>query len=433
MRRPAVLVLAAVAGLSVPVAVSPVRAAVEVNLEVVGHSQLGGGPWDDVAVAGRTAVVTEKGAACATGAAVLVDLADPRHPRPAGPLPLPAGVTVVDVAAVAVSTPALTGDLLAVAFSSCSAGPPGVLYYEVTDAAGPRLLARLDRDDARAVSLAVRPDGRVVSAVANPTTVLVDDVTDPARPVALARWVRPPSDARGDCAPAAAGVTLSEAGDRAVAVFGDSGIYDLDLADPARIVLAGYAGLDAGGGRPSAAAVLPVGRRTVAVVSEVDAACADPPPSGRGLRLLALDRQRGPADAGALRLPSPAAPGRLAASGELAFVAWHADGLRVVDLGQVTPRVTAQFVPPAADVVGVAVRPDDVLVVDLVQGLYVLRRPDEGKAESLGQKIKNAAGFIAFPVAAGLLLTVPRLVMGHQGARSRSGAPVPARVPRRRR
>jgi hypothetical protein len=155
---------------------------------------------------------------------------------------------------------------------------------------------------------------------------------------------------------------------------------------------------------------------------------------GRGLRLLALDRQAAPAEAGEVRLPSPAAPGRLVASGELAFVAWHADGLRVVDLGQVTPKVVAQFIPPSGDAAGVALLPDAVVVTEAGSGLYVLVRPDEGSPESLWQKLKNAAGFMIFPLGGALLVTVPRLVMGHQGARSRSPAPAPtpARVPRRR-
>ena len=159
-----------------------------------------------------------------------------------------------------------------------------------------------------------------------------------------------------------------------------------------------------------------------ALVSEADRMCGGDEPTGRGLRLLALDRQTGPADAGQVRLPSPAPPGRVAASGELAFVAWHADGLRVVDLGQVAPHVVAQFIPPSADVVGVAIQPDHVLAVDRSAGLYVLERPDEGNRESLAQKVKNAAGFIIFPLGAALLVTVPRLAMGRQGATSRSRA-----------
>lgn len=437
MRRSAVLVLAIVAGLSLGAG----PAAVEVNLEEVAHSALGAGPWEDVAVAGRTAIVREQSHGCGTKAPVLVDLADPRHLRPAADLPLPTGMTVVDMAAVAAATPAFTGDLLAVAFDSCSAGPPGVLYYDVTKAAEPRLLSRMDREDPAAVALAVRTDGRVVSALvstgygAASPTVVIDDVTDPVRPATVARWVRPANDesSAGGCGPVSSGVTLAETGDRAVAVFGDGGIYDLDLADPSRVGLVGHAAASAG--RPAAAAVLPVGRRTLAVVSEDDLACGEYPPAGRGLRLLALDRQSAPSEAGELRLPSLVAPGRLVASGELAFVAWHADGLRVVDLGQVTPKVVAQFIPAGpGEVLGVALTPDYVLIAVRSSGLYVLKRPDEGNRESLAQKIKNAAGFMIFPVAAGLLLTVPRLAMGHQGAGSRSESPSPvrARVPRRR-
>ncbi|HTJ74076.1 MAG TPA: hypothetical protein VL337_01820 [Acidimicrobiales bacterium] len=427
MRRTAALALAALAGLAMALPASA-QAPVEVNLEVIGHSDLGGGTaWDDVAVAGTTAVVSGAPGpgACPGTPPKVVDLKDPRHPRPVADLPVPAGVAVVDLDA--------TGDLVVAATRTCGR-PEGLLYFDVTDPSQPRLVGQTARTEPAAVAMAARGDGRVVVATVSTAGVVVDDATDPSHPVTPARWASPAGDGSsiGGCGPVTSGVGLAEAGDRAVAVFGDGAVYDLDVPDPAQIVPVGHAPPSAAAGRPSFATVVPVGRRTLAVVSEQDRACGADNQAGRGLRLLALDRQSGPADAGEVRLPSPAAPGRVAASGELAFVAWHADGLRVVDLGQVSPRVVAQFIPGAADVVGVAIQPDHVLAVDRASGLYVLRRPDEGSPESLAQKIKNAAGFVIFPLGAALLITVPRLAMGRQGATSRSRAPVPARVPRRR-
>jgi hypothetical protein len=407
------------------------QAPVEVNLKVIGHSDLGGVGWDDVAVAGTTAVVSVSSTGCPGTPPKVVDLKNPRQPHPVADLPVPPGVAVVDLDA--------TGDFVVAATRTCGQ-PEGLLYFDVTDPSQPRLVAQSARNEPAAVAVAARADGRVVVAtvsVANgaaASVVVLDDATDPAHPVTTARWARPAGDgsSTGGCAPVASGIGLAEGGDRAVAVFGDGAVYDLDLPAPDQIVLVGHALPSAEAGRPSFATVVPVGRRTLAVVSEADRTCGGEEPTGRGLRLLALDRQTGSTDAGQVRLPSPAAPGRLAASGELAFVAWRADGLRVVDLGQVAPHVVAQFIPPAADVVGIAIQPDHVLAVDRSSGLYLLERPDEGKPESLAQKIKNAAGFIIFPLGAALLITVPRLAMGRQGATSRSRAPVPARVPRRR-
>jgi hypothetical protein len=433
MTRWAALALAAVAGLALALPAASAQAPVEVNLKVIGHSDLGGGTgWDDVAVAGTTAVVSAAtDPVCPGTPPKLVDLKDPRHPRPVADLPVPPGVAVVDLDAA--------GDLVVAATRTCGR-PEGLLYYDVADPSQPRLVGQTARNEPAAVSVAVRADGPVVVATvstamgAAASVVVIDDATDPAHPVTSARWARPASDGSsiGGCAPVTSGIGLAEAGDRGVAVFGDGAVYDLDLPAPGQIEPVGHAPPSAAAGRPSFATVVPVGRRTLAVVSEEDRACGGDGQAGRGLRLLALDRQSGAADAGEVRLPSPAPPGRVAASGELAFVAWHADGLRVVDLGQVSPRVVAQFIPAAADVVGVAIQPDHVLAVDRSTGLYVLRRPDEGSPESLAQRIKNAAGFIIFPLGAALLITVPRLAMGRQGATGRSRAPVPARVPRRR-
>ena len=80
------------------------------------------------------------------------------------------------------------------------------------------------------------------------------------------------------------------------------------------------------------------------------------------------------------------------ASGEQAFVAWHTDGLRVIDLGLVTPRTVAQFVPVDPDVIGVALLASYVVAVDRSSGLYVLDRPEEGHPESFWTKLKNTQG-----------------------------------------
>jgi hypothetical protein len=152
------------------------------------------------------------------------------------------------------------------------------------------------------------------------------------------------------------------------------------------------------------------------------------------MRVLALDPPASITELTGVNYPSPAAPGRLVASGELAFVAWHADGLRVLDVGQVRPRTVAQFVPatPAPAVVGVAVLGPYLMVTDAGSGLYVLRRPDEGTRESLWSKIKGAAGFMSIPLLLGAVWAVPRLAMGAQPVTGRSPVPVPAGRRRRR-
>lgn len=84
------------------------------------------------------------------------------------------------------------------------------------------------------------------------------------------------------------------------------------------------------------------------------------------------------------------APNRPAIDGDLAFVPWNSDGVRVIDMSRDVPRLTASFVPhdspdptgqlPAKSyVIGVALlhagpssRATHLLVTDLNSGLYVL-------------------------------------------------------------
>ena len=419
---------------------------IEVNLRVVGHTDLGGpGPWDDAVVIGTTVVVAGAPDACAASPATLVDLKDARHPRVVATVPAPPGTAAADLAAEAVSTPAFTGDLLAVMLQPCGTGAGvragGVAYYDVTAPAAPRLLARSDKPGARSVSVVQRGDGRVLAATvvlgggpaSGALTVELDDLTDPAHPVSLSRW-EPAAGTPSPCPADDVSIVLAAEGERALVVVSDGTVFDLDLATPAQPVLRGSVGGGPDGGRALHAAVLPVGRRTFAVVSEGNRPAEDcaAGPGGRGLRVLELPEKGAPADLTSVRLPSPAEPGRVEASGELAFVAWHGDGMRVVDLGQVRPHTVAQFVPPQADVVAVGVLPAQLVAVDRSSGLYVLERPDEGHRESLWSKIKSAAGFIGVPMVLAAAFVVPRLVSG--AALATSGAPSPVPVgPRHRR
>jgi hypothetical protein len=395
-----------------------------------------------VAVVGTTAVVSAVPAACAPSAATVVDLREPARPRVVAQLPVPDGLAVAALAALHVTTTPFTGDLLAVAVRGCrpDATGAGIRFYDVTDPASPRPLGRSDGADPQSVSLALRPDGRVVVAavVATPgaggggLAVELDDASDPARPGALARWTRPVSDVAA-CPVQTGDARLAEGGQRAVVAFDDGRVYDLGLDDPAQPATRGSALGDAGGGRDPHAASVPVGRRTLAVVTQGQGRqddCTGVPPD-RAVRMLALQPPAPVSELATVRYPGTAAPGRIVASGEQAFVAWHADGLRVLDLGAVTPGTVARFVPPDPDVVGVGVLATSVVVTDSRSGLYVLDRPEEGRRESLWSKIKGAAGFMSIPLLLGAIWAVPRLAMGTAPSASRSRVPVPAARRRR--
>lgn len=411
---------------------------IEANLEVVGRSDLdGAGLYGDVAVVGTTAVVASN--TCPTSAVKVVDVKEPRTPQVVASIPLPPGTAVADVDAVTVLTPSFTGDLVALAIAPCSgAGAAVVAYHDVTDAGKPRALgqtAACPRCGAGpySVSLAQRADGRVLAARADSsgTGVAVDDVTDPLRPALVGHWPDP-GPAGAACATGGATVSalLHRDGERALAVFTDGRIYDIGLTDPAQPSAGDPAPAPPAGRAGAHAAVLPLGNRTVAIVAEdgLDDACLDMPAQS-GLRVLALDAEAAPQELDPVRFPGTAAPGRLVASGELAYVTWHGAGLRVIDFGQVRPRTVAQFAPSQPDVVGVALLSQHIVVTDLASGLYVLERPEEaGARATFWSQFLSLLPYLGFPVLAAAMLFALRVVRKGAAVPSGSTVPSPGRV-----
>lgn len=400
---------------------------IEANLEVVGRWS--GEPlqsYGDVAVVGTTAILTtEAGVPCPASSATVIDVKNPRSPRFLSAISVPAGMTASEVDAASVSTPAFTGDLVAMVLMpspGCGATGPVVALHDVTDPAQPRLLAQTA--GSQSVSLAQRADGRVLAATMSsaPPGVVLDDVSDPAHPVTLAQWEDPQPAAIPACG--AANVVLQDDGTGAVVTFADGRAYDLDLTEPRNP----SAGEPAAGGGAGYAAVLPLGNRTIAIVSEYSCGAAD---AALGLRVLVLEREAGTREEAPVRFPGAAAPGRLVASGALAYVAWHGDGVRVIDFGEVRARTVAQFAPEQADVVGVALLPQHIVVTDRASGLYVLDRPEEagGRAGfwgTFGSLLPYLGGAMVMAAA----FVVPRLAMGR--APVGSGSPVPSPARRRR-
>lgn len=482
--------------------ISPAAETVETNLKAIGHNTLHGtGLHADVAVVGTTAVVASGivpdagshverlGAVpCLTPTVKVVSLKDERKPAVVATIALPPGTAAVDVDAVDAGTASYRGDLVAIAVDdalSHGASPPcpaasqgerGVVYYDVTDPARPRLLGRACTDCTRghhSVSLAQRADGRLVSISVESASgdVVVVDATDPWNARAVATW-RPPvvadgADSGRGCRATATthAAELYEVGRRALVAAMDRGVFDLDVSDPAAPTSRGqfaYPADDAEEGNAAFATALPVTDRTLALVSEEDWYPADCRGKGQAgawgpLRVLELsaDGEKPPQETRQLRSPRASAfpppdagiyaPGRAVVSGDYAFVAWHAEGLRVLDLAATPVAAVAQFIPASGpdpegvlpdvpDVVGVALLADFVVVVDRNTGLYVLDRPEEGQEESIWEKVKLIA-FIAGFMGILLLAVIPRLVMmwSMSGGSARVPAPVGARRGRQRR
>ena len=276
------------------------------GLSVVGYSDLGGqGLNGDVAVVGTTAIVaagyvpqsTMQNAnnkiasmnlspPCPAIPVKVVDISDPSRPRVAGTIPVPAGQAARDVDALQVSTPAFSGDLVAVAFASCdydrvafrtqgvsqvgSFADRGVGYYDVSDPSRPRMLGRYYADsdsiDPSAPACGTRPDGRearcakdefsidlkrlrdgrIMSVSTRPDgsqsnlpsgDLRIVDVTDPTQPALVGVWPplgEAPSQASvNGCYPTAGtrGAEFSADGTRLVVPYLDGGLYNLDVRD----------------------------------------------------------------------------------------------------------------------------------------------------------------------------------------------------------
>jgi hypothetical protein len=245
----------------------------------------------------------------------------------------------------------------------------------------------------------------------------VVEVTDPAHPAPVGRWSDPQAGGGGGCAGTA---RLTDDGEGAVVVRGDGRVYDLDLTDPARPSASGPTEDVGGPARSVHAAVLPLGNRTIAIVSEEG--CAEDTAAGERLRVLALERGIAPREEEPVEYPGAGGPGRLVASGALAYVAWHGAGMRVVDFGEVKARTVAQFAPDHADVVGVALLPEHVVVTDASLGLYVLARPDEGGGRAgFWSQFLSLLPYMVLPLMATAFVLVPRLAA--------RGAPATGRVP----
>jgi hypothetical protein len=104
----------------------------------------------------------------------------------------------------------------------------------------------------------------------------------------------------------------------------------------------------------------------------------------------------------------------------------------VVDFAEVRAKTVAQFVPANAEVVGVGLLPEHVVVSDANQGLFVLERPDEGGGRAtFWTQFLDLLPYLGFAavLAAGLL--VPRMLASRAGATI--GVPVPGAEPVRRR
>ncbi len=383
------------------------------DFQLVGHHDLGArGMNAALAVAGDTVYV---GSRIDTGGIAILDVSDRGHPMQIGELPGDPAMSTRELRAVA------DKNLLVVLRLQCSpelhgctatsAQPETIDLYDITDRAAPVLRSRTSLSGGLTGKgpheMYLRRDGdRLLLLVASPPVLLdVLDISDPAAPQKLASW-KPPLDHLQGSNDILHSVTMSIDGSKLFLSHQLSGLLIADATQMPEFSLITPVGLDftppATVG-PHSTVEVP-GRPLLIVTEEVY-----PPPYGLGcpwgtLRTVDISNPAAPAILAELGVaendPAFCATGTFdritftahnaTATHDLAFVTWHAAGLKAIDVSEPTaPRFVATFVPEPLPSVTVEdpglggasiemwstpVIQDGLLyVVDVRNGLYILR------------------------------------------------------------
>lgn len=351
------------------------------------------------------------GAQCPSLGVRVIDVHDPSAPISIGTAATYTGTTAEHLAAVHFATPAFTGNVLFAGIQRCSpssGSPSGLAAWDVTDPSHPAELSFLPtgRGSRGVHEFTVRQRGDrwfAYLAVSNSEVsdgrgdLRIVDVTDPRAPVEVVDW-----GARRDaglnigtgsqCAPACRGavpqaflhsVALSPDGLTAYLSYWDLGVLMLDVSEPnAPRLLGHFTEPQAAEGNTHSVALAHDGK--LALVGDETFG----PPWGR-LRLVDVQDPSNPIQVGSFDTADSAAgtPGEQYAytihnpladdrDPNRAYLAWYADGVRLLDVSDASrPVEVANWVPPHDPFVwSVAFMGDLVLVGDVNNGVYVLHR-----------------------------------------------------------
>jgi hypothetical protein len=341
----------------------------------------------------------------------IFDVRDPTTPTLLGSAAVYPGTTAEHLAVVHYATSAFSGSVLFAGIQRCSASggaPSGLAIWDVTDPANPAELgfAATGRGARGVHEFTVRQSGdRWLAYLAASNSEVSDgqgdlrivDVTDPRQPREIVQW-----GAKHDaglavgtgaqCAPACRGsvpqaflhsITLSADGRTAYLSYWDLGVILLDVSEPnAPRWLGRFAEPAAAEGNTHSVALVQSGR--LALVADETFG----PPWGR-LRLVDVQDPANPVQVGvfdtadsaagtrgeqyAYSIHNPLADDR---NQNRAYLAWYADGVRLLDVSDASrPVELTSWTPPHDPMVwNVALMGDLVLVGDVNNGLYVLRR-----------------------------------------------------------
>jgi hypothetical protein len=341
----------------------------------------------------------------------IVDVREPSAPYSIGTAANYTGTTAEHLAAVRLNTSAFSGNVLLAGIQRCVASggaQSGLALWDVSDPGHPSELAFLatGRGSRGVHEFTVRQRGeRWYAYLAVPNSeasggrgdLRIVDFSDPRQPVELADWgarrdAGLPIGTGNQCAPACRGstaqaflhsVALSPDGRTAYLSYWDQGAIILDVSDPASPVLRGqFSEPQVAEGNTHSVALVHDGR--LALVADETGV----PPWGR-LRLVDVQDPSNPVQVGVFETANSLAgtPGEQYAYSlhnpladdrdpNRAFLAWYADGVRVIDVADATQPVEVDhwLAPRTPFAWNVALMGDVVLVGDVNSGLWVLRR-----------------------------------------------------------
>jgi hypothetical protein len=346
----------------------------------------------------------------ATGVRI-IDVHDPTAPTLLAQAAAYSGTTAEHLTAVHYATPAFTGTILFAGIQRCQASggePSGLAIWDVTNPAQPAELGFLPtgRGSRGVHEFVVRQRGeRWFAYLAAPNSEPTDgrgdlrivDVTDPRQPRELVDWgarrdAGLPVGVGSACAPACRGavpqvflhsVALSADGRTAYLSYWDLGVIELDVSEPAAPRWLGRFAEPATAEGNTHSVALAHDGRLMLVADETSS-----PPWGF-LRLVDIQDQSNPIQVGMFETSDSNAgtPGEAYAytvhnpladdrDPNRAYLAWYADGVRLLDVSDAShPVELASWVPPHQPMVwNVALLGDLLLVGDVNTGLYILRR-----------------------------------------------------------
>jgi hypothetical protein len=349
-------------------------------------------------------------AQCPALGARVFDVRDPTRPALIGGAAAYTGSTAEHLAAVHYASPTFIGNVLFVGIQSCAGhtgAPAGLAIWDVSDPTSPTELAFFPTGTAsRGVhEFTVRQRGdRWFAYLAVPNSELgggpgdlrIVDVTDPGQPQAVVDWgarrdAGLPIGSGAECAPVCRGkvpqvflhsVALSLDGRTAYLSYWDLGVIMLDVSEPnAPRWLGRFAEPAAAEGNTHSVSLAHDGKLALVADETTD------PPWGR-LRLVDVQDPANPVQVGLFDTANSAAgtPGEAYAytihnpladnrDPNRAYVAWYADGVRLLDVSDAShPVELASWVPHDGMIWNVAFMGDLLLAGDINNGLYILRR-----------------------------------------------------------